>query len=225
VAAHLETNTSSRAIRLPALALVGLSLSLASGCGGSDDGVPASESAGRYPAEIVSQSFPAKQRLSQTNDLELAVRNTGRKAIPNLTVTINTVPADAEGEVGVADGAFSIRSTQQGVSIPTRPVWVLEAGWPRLDGSSKPAGAEQAQTNTYAFGELQPGQTATMAWRLTSVRSGPYDVSWKVEAGVGGAARAVAPEGGTPEGETTVLIDPRPLRQRVTPDGRVVPVR
>ena len=69
-----------------------------------------------------------------------------------------------------AAGAFSVLSEQQGLAIPSRPVWILEQGYPRerergrrhsapgeIAGGS---GAEAAQTNTFSFGPLEAGRPA-----------------------------------------------------------------
>lgn len=216
-----DTHGKAHAPALAARGLLGLAaaaLALAglAGCGGGTR-QDADEPVGRYPVQIVKSDFPNRQRLAEATDLALAIRNAGDKTIPNLVITISTDPN--------ADDSFSVRSEQQGLAIPTKPVWTLESGYPKLAGETAPAGAEAAQTRSYAFGPLEPGATKAMIWRVTPVVAGTYTVRYKVAAGLNGKAVAVTPDGSVPEGEFVVRISDNPPQTRVDDSGKVVPIK
>lgn len=200
-------------------------LLFAAGCGSGGERSDANEPSGDFPVEVLDSKFPQKQKLAQTSNLVLEVRNTGSETIPDLSVTISTRPSDLTLEqAGIANGSFSIRTDREDVAVRTRPVWILNEGWPKLDDSKTAAGAQRAQTNTYAFGELPAGQTATMIWNLDAVQTGDFTVSWVVAAGLSGKAKAIGPGGGPVEGELMVQIDGKPADLRVDAQGNVVPV-
>jgi hypothetical protein len=227
-------------------------------CGGGER-QDADEPEGEFPVAIVDAEFPAKQRLAETSDLLLSVRNDGDETIPDLAITINTRRQQDAEEVEVtetieegdesvtigeeelteeettitkeeesgpiADGPFSVISEQPDLAIPSRPVWIHEEGYPRLAGADRSAGAEAAQTNTFAFGELEPGDTLEIVWKVTPVQEGTYVIDYELAAGLQGKAVAVTDDGSVPEGEFVVQITPVPPQTRVTDDGKVVPIR
>ncbi len=217
------------------IALCGFSLLLGSCGGGQRQDV--NEPSGKFPISIVKADFPTFQRLAQTSELKLAVRNEADQLIPDLAITINTRRADETASSGggttstpgqaqsIAGGPFSVISQQPGLAIPSRPVWVLEEGYPKLAGGTAPAGAEAAQTNTYAFGELPAGSTRSMIWKVTAVQAGDFTVSYRVAAGLQGKAIAVNTDGSVPEGEFAVRITQRPAQTRVNEAGKVVPIK
>jgi hypothetical protein len=217
-------------------------------CGGGerqDKGEPE----GEFPVEIVSAEFAPKQRLAETSDLTLNVRNSGDETIPDLAVTVFTSADDtAGGETTTkeeppgpeAQGAFSVISQQPDLAIPSRPVWILEMGYPRCatcpelaSGPGNPppgeisgaSGAEAVQTNTFSFGEIEPGDTAEIVWRVTPVQAGTYTVRYRLAAGLQGNAVAVTGDGNAPEGELTVRITDVPPQTRVDESGKVVPIQ
>ena len=122
-------------------------------------------------------------------------------------------------------GSFSVRSDQEGLAIPFRPVWILEEDFPRLEGETASAGAEAAQTDTYAFGELPANQTKRIVWNVTPVQAGTYTVHYRVAAGLEGKAKAVTADGSVPEGEFVVRISSAPPQTRVDDSGKVVPIK
>lgn len=203
--------------RLALLALaVPAALALAS-CG-SGDPQDANEPSGEFEVEVTTSEFPTKQRLAETSDLVLGIENTGDEALPELAFTIYT-------DDGVADGSFSIRSDQPGLANPNRPVWVLENKYPRFVGEPAPKGISgglRAQTNTYGFGPLEPGETRDVVWRLTPVQAGTYTLSYVVEAGLDGNAKAVTAGGEQVKGEFIVTITDKPPKARVNDKGKVV---
>jgi hypothetical protein len=217
-------------------------------CGG-DERQDEDEPSGEFPVQVTSADFPTNQRLAQNTNLTLSVRNTGDKTIPDLAITIFTTSDEstAEGtstteegtttdaepgssgttaeQLPVASGSFSVRSEQEGLAIPSRPVWILEQGYPRLAGQTSSAGAEAAQTNTFSFGALAPGETREMVWNVTPVQPGTYTVRYRIAAGLQGKAKAVTADGSVPEGEFVVRISDVPPQTRVDESGRVVPIK
>ena len=187
----------------------------ASGCGGGGgERQDESEPSGRFPVQIVTSSFPTRQRLAQTSLLRIGVQNTGQKAVPTLAVTISM---DKN-----AINPFSIYSTQPGLSDPDRPVWILEDDYPRLVGSSRTAGAQTANTKTFDFGSLEPGDTVEAVWKVTPVRAGSYTIDYQIDAGLTGKAKAVTSGGGPPTGSFSVQITDEPPQTRVNDQGEVV---
>jgi hypothetical protein len=215
----LEQSRRARRKALAAGALTGaLALSLAA-CGGNEESSSGGEEvAGAYPVKIVTAEFPAKQRLGQTTLLRLGVRNTGRKTLPALTVTISV-----GGEEGRNSSLpFGYRDPTPGIAQPDRPVWALSAGYPRLAGSEERAGAESASLKTFVFGPLKAGATTEAIWKLSAVRSGRYEVLYGVGAGLGGKARAETAPGTDAGGSFTATITETPPNTVVTDSGEVV---
>jgi hypothetical protein len=104
-------------------------------------------------------------------------------------------------------------------------VWILEEGYPKLAGQTASAGAEAAQTDTYAFGELRAHETRSMVWNVTPVQPGTYTVHYRVAAGLEGKAKAVTADGSVPEGEFVVRISNAAPQTRVDNSGKVVPIQ
>lgn len=184
---------------------------------GSGERQDKDEPEGEFPVEIVAAEFPNRQRLAQTSELQLGIRNTGEETIPDLAITIFTDPD--------ADGSFSVLSEQADLALPSRPVWILEQGYPKLAGQTASAGAQAVQTNTFSFGELDAGDTREIVWRLTPVQPGTYTVNYQVAAGLQGKATAVTEDGSVPRGEFAVRISDVPPQTRVTDSGKVVPIK
>jgi hypothetical protein len=243
-----STARSLKARRRIGIGLVGVLLAAGiAACGGTRQ--DANEPEGNFPVSIISASFPSKQALAQNTNLTLAVENSGDKTIPNLAITIFTssnastststtttgttsssTSPGAEGgaptgDLPQAQGSFSVRSEQQGLAIPFRPVWILEQGFPKLEGQTASAGAEAAQTDTFAFGALAPNQTRRMVWNVTPVQGGTYTVHYRVAAGLEGKAKAVTADGSVPEGEFVVRISSAAPQTRVNDAGQVVPIK
>lgn len=194
-------------------------LTLAS-CGGGAERQDESEPEGEFPVKITEAKFPSEQDLAATEDFILEVENTGDETIPDLAVTISL-------DEGDADGSFSIRDPRAQLANPNRPVWILESKYPRVQGENAPSGlsgAVTAQTNTYAFGPLEPGDSRGMVWRVTPVKAGTHTVNYIVSAGLYGKAVAVTDDGGEPSGEIVVTISDEPPQTRVNGAGEVVEV-
>lgn len=185
--------------------------------GGSSD---SNEAAGRYRVDVTEASFPVKQRLGQTSLLQIGVRNSGRKTIPALTVTITIAGREgADSEL-----PFAIRDPQPGLAQPDRPIWVLAQTYPRLAGSSKPGGAETSNRKTFDFGPLEPGAVTNAVWKLSAVRAGRYTLLYRVDAGLGGEAKAVTGSGVSPGGSIVTEITRELPETEVTDSGEVVEI-
>lgn len=192
---------------------------------GSKPRQDANEPSGNFPVAVKSANFATDQRLAETNDLRLEIENTGDKQVPDLAVTIYT--GDEK-----AGGAFSVRSDQPGLADPNRPVWILENGYPKLatqpnegakDLDAAPsAGADAAQTDTFAFGPLDPGDSKDIVFRVTPVIAGTYTVHYELAAGLNGKAKAVSDDGSPVEGEFVVTISDKAPRASVNDAGDVV---
>ena len=193
-------------------------------CGsGEEERQDAAEPTGEFEVEVTEAKFPTRQRLADTSDLVLAVENIGDEQIPDLAVTICL-------DSCAADGPFSLRSEQTGLANPNRPVWILEQDYPKfLEPSVSPkelddeptAGAEAAQTNTFSFGALAPGDELAAVWRVTPVQGGTYTVNYEIAAGLTGKAQAVTADGSPVEGSFVVTISTRPPDATVEPDGSI----
>ena len=188
-----------RGLRGSATAFCAVGVVIVSGCGGGGERQDADEPKGNFSVEVVDATFPKQQRLAEQVRLRLRVRNAASKTIPNLAVTV--------------DG-FSRRSEQQGRADPTRPVWVIDDG---------PRGGVTAYTSTWALGKVEAGDTKEFVWRVTPVKAGDFEVSYRVAAGLDGKAKAVVPGGGPPSGTFAVSVAREPDDARVDPDsGEVV---
>lgn len=194
----------------------GLGVLTLAACGGSGERQDASEQEADFPVEVTTATFPNRQRLAKTTNLRLGVENVGTETIPDLAVTIFIDDG--------ASGSFNIRLDQPGLADPNRPVWVLEEKYPRLAGEPPPEGTSPgtvAQTNTFAFGPLEPGAERDIVWRVTPVRGGTYTVNYEIAAGLQGKARAVTADDSEPSGRFVVTISTRPPRATVDDQGRV----
>lgn len=189
---------------------------LLAACGGGDSS-DANEAAGTYPVRVTEASFPAEQRLGQTSLMELGVRNTGEKTLPTLTVTVSI--AGKQGQTSSLP--FGVRDPQTGLAQPDRPVWVLAQGYPRLAGSANPGGASTSNRKTFSFGPLKPGATRDAIWKLSAVRAGEFDVLYRIDAGLGGNAKAET-NGVAAGGSFSTEISAALPDTEVTDDGEVV---
>jgi hypothetical protein len=172
---------------------------VAAGCGGGTR-QDADETSGTFKVDVVSASFPSKQRLARQEQMVVEVRNADNRTIPNLAVTV--------------DPGFSVRSERTDLADPNRPVWIIDDG---------PKGGTTAYTNTWAIGALKPGATARFVWKVTAIRAGTHEVHYRVAAGLNGKAKAAAAGGDPPEGSFTVNISDKPAQATVDPKtGEVV---
>lgn len=201
-------------------ALVAALAMIVSACGGSDEPSGANEPAGTYRARVVTAEFPTAQRLGQTSLMRLGVRNTGRKAIPALTVTISI--AGREGQTSSLP--FGFHDPQPGLAQPDRPVWVLAAGYPKRAGDPAPGGAETFNEKTFDLGKVESGETTEWVWKVSAVETGRYTVLYGVGVGLSGAAKAETGGGVEPGGSFAVRIASATPDTIVTDSGEVVTI-
>lgn len=191
---------------------------LLAACGESSS--DANEQAGTYHLRVTEAEFPTTQQLGQTSLLRLGVRNTGRKTVPSLTVSISVA-----GKQG-ADSAlpFGIRDPQPGLAQPYRPVWVLAAHYPKLADSSEPGGASTSSPKTFSFGPLKPGQSTVVVWKLSAVKAGDFTLLYRVGAGLSGEIKAQTKGGVAPGGSFVVDVATKTPNTEVTDNGEVVEI-
>jgi hypothetical protein len=179
------------------------------------------EPSGNFTVSVPVARFPTLQRLAQHTHLVISVHNTGSKTIPDVAVTIT------DPRTGTAAQAFGelISSTTQPLASRSRPVWIID----RPPGpctyscqSGGPGGAVTAYSNTWALGQLGPGETANFDWALTPVKAGAYVIQYRVAAGLNGKAKAVLADGGPPIGTFKVHVTSVPQQSYVNGNGQVV---
>jgi hypothetical protein len=200
-------------------AVLAVAASLAACGGGSSN--DSNQATGEFPVKVVGASFPSKQVVGQTSLMKIAVSNTGEKALPDLAVTVAI--QGKEGEA--AQIPFSVHDPQVGLSNGDRPVWVLSANYPRLEGDTVKAGAETSSPQTYAFGEVKPGKTVEAVFQLSAVRPGKYTVAYGIEAGLSGEAKAKTASGAAPGGTFVTDISTELPETEVNGAGEIVEIQ
>jgi hypothetical protein len=185
--------------------------------GGSSD---ANQGSGSYRVKVTDAGFPTEQRLGQTSLLRLGVRNTGKKALPDLTVTISIA-----GKAGQDSSLpFGVHDPTPGLAQSERPVWVLAQTYPRLAGSSEPGGATTSNRKTFAFGPLKPGKTTAAVWKLSAVKAGHFTLLYSVDSGLSGTDKTKTEGGVAPGGSFVTEISAVPPDTEVTDSGEVVEI-
>jgi hypothetical protein len=182
------------------------------GCGGGQR-QDENEASGNFPVEVVKASFPEKQKLAKSSDLVVTVRNAGRATIPNIGLTIK---------------GLDERKNNPDLADPNRPVFAINGVHVRIAGfpeskDAAPKGCDTAYVDTWACGPLKPNQMKTFRWSVTAVRAGDYRISWLVNAGLDGKAKAVAQGGGpAPRGTFAGTISNKAPTVRVADDGHTI---
>jgi hypothetical protein len=203
-----------------------------SACGGGQR-QDAQEPAGKFKVQITTASFPTSQRLSEHTHFVLAVHNVSGKTLPDVAVTVCNVTCayPAPPGEGTSAAAFAQNLQMQGLAHPSRPVWVVDnppgpcnvgCAANSSSGGGGPGGAVTAYSNTWALGQLRPGQTAKFDWGLTAVAPGRHVVAWEVAAGLNGNAKAVLADGSLPHGKFTVTVHTAPAQTYVNNNGQIV---
>jgi len=197
-----------------ALALVAV------GCG-NDDSSSSTDDERAYRASIVREEFPSRQRLGETTQMRLDIRNDGERTIPAVVVSVSL-----GGEAGAGSSIpFGVRSGEPGLAQPDRPVWVLSEHYPKVGKSDDPGGTEGATPKAFNFGPLKPGRTVRGVWQLSAVRPGNFELVYKVDAGVSDRTRAETEDGTPPRGRFSVRITDQTQDTTVNDAGEVVEVR
>lgn len=185
--------------------MAALVILLLAGCGGparQDEDEPS----GRYRVEITEASFPDDQKLAKSSRLKIGVRNVDTKTIPNIAVTVGT---DVGGAAGSED-TEGFDYYDPGNEDPSKPIFVID---------TEPRGGQTGYRETWALGELKPGQTKTFAWDLTAVEAKPYNIRYEVSAGLDGKAKAVLANGEQPRGRFTGEVSDKPPQAKVARSG------
>jgi hypothetical protein len=214
------------------VSIAGVAATLAlSACGGGGDMQSAHEPKGKFTVSVPTASFPSAQRISDHTHLVIAVRNDGRKTIPNVAVTICNVTCAYPGPQGAGTHAQAFASDVSGqyLANSSRPNWVVEQGPGKCglscsgggQGGGQGAGAT-AYSNTWALGPLRPGKTMLFKWKVTAVAPGTHVIAWQVAAGLNGNARAVLANGSPPGGKFTVTVNKLPAQSFVDNSGKIV---
>jgi hypothetical protein len=182
------------------------------GCGGGER-QDENEPSGNFPVEVVKSSFPETQKLAKSSDLVVTVRNAGRETIPNIGLTVN---------------GFDERKENPDLADADRPVFAINGVQVRIAGfpeskDAGPRGCDTAYVDTWACGPLKPNQVKTFRWSVTAVRAGDYRITWRVNAGLDGKAKAVASGGGAqPRGVFAGTISNKAPTVRVADDGHTI---
>jgi hypothetical protein len=182
-------------------------LTLVAGCG---DDEPDAEPTASYRVGAPRATFPPQQQLAHAVELRIALRNTGRRTIPNVSATLLT-----GGGGDDATEAFAARSEEEGLASRSRPVWIVDEG---------PVSGDTAFGNTWALGSLAPGRTKTFTWRVVPVRAGRYELRYRLFGSTSGRSALRLADGSAPGGTLKVRVSGKPAQVRVTPDGRIVEV-
>lgn len=190
-------------------------------CGGGDDSSASSEEPSvTFQVKVTEAQFPSLQRLGQTSLLRLGIRNTGERTVPGLSVTFTI--AGEQGESSPLP--FGVNDPQPELAQPERPVWVLASTYPRLRGSSDPGGASTSSRKTFALGSLDPNETTEAVWKLSAVRAGKFTLLYRIDAGLGGEAKAETEGGVAPGGSFSTEITERLPETEVTDNGEIVEI-
>jgi hypothetical protein len=140
------------------------------------------EKAGTYKLDVISASFPGRQRLGEHTQLSIRVKNVSGETIPNLAMTV-------EG--------FHQRVEDPTLASPQRNIWLV---------NTPPFNSDSSFTDTWTLGSVPAGATRTAVWSVTAVRSGTYSLRYRVDAGTDGKAKAELPDGGPPRGSFIARI-------------------
>lgn len=171
------------------------------------------EPKGNFSAEVVEASFPKKQALAKRSRIVLTVRNTSKKTMPNVSITLH---------------GLDYRTTQPDVADPRRPRFVINGAPRRIGGfaesqDASPGGGQTALVDTWALGSLRPGRQKTFRWGVTAVKSGPYKLSYIVNAGLQRGARAIdSNTNRTLRGRFAGTVAQKPPQTRIADDGHTV---
>jgi hypothetical protein len=150
-------------------------------CGGGDP-QDENEPEGTYKVDVISATFPGRQRLAEEATLRITVQNKDTKTIPNLGVTV--------------DGFYQSREDAT-LADPARPVWIV---------NEAPFNSTSALTSTWTTGPLRAGARRTLEWKVSALRAGTYNPRYRVNAGLDGKATAESFDGGPATGSFTVRI-------------------
>ena len=205
----------------------GVTAALALPACGSGSRQDANAPSGKFPVQVTAAKWPSFQRLAQHTHLVISVRNVGTKTIPNVAISIcnTTCSYPAPPGQGTSVAAFAQYLNMPQLASHSRPVWIIDQP-PGPCGYSCQNGGQgayvSADANTWQSGALKPGATAVFNWALTSVAAGHFVVAYQVAGDLYGKAKAVLPDGLSPQGTFAVTIVRRPAQSFVNSAGKVV---
>jgi hypothetical protein len=221
------------------LALTCAASLVAAGCGGGDR-QDKDEPKGEFPVEVVSATFPSEQKLAKDSKMEIVVRNAGSKEIPVISVTVECPEREPQDEgqnsagsggspsgSGGQGGGFNYRTTFPGVADASRPQFVVNTVPTRTPrnydrGRLDPLERSSSYVGTFPLGKLAPNKEAKFIWDVTAVKSGPYKICWKVNAGLDGKAKAVPAAGSEIRGDFSGTVSNEAPDARIADDGRTI---
>ncbi len=205
-ASRIERKTGvSGGIASRAGALAGAAALLLGGCGGPDR-QDSDEQSGRYRVEVTEARFPDEQKLAKSSRMTITVRNADTKTIPNLAVTMGT----GVGNPSAGEGPAGLTYYDEGNEDPAKPIFTVD---------TSPRGAETAYKDTWALGALKPGRSKTFNWDVTAVDARPYNIRYRVSAGLDGKAMAITASGGAPAGRFTGEVSDAAPQAKVADSG------
>jgi hypothetical protein len=187
-------------------------LAALAGCGGGER-QDENEPEGDFKVEVVKASFPSDQKLAKRSELVIVVRNADTKQIPNIAVTM--------------DG-LDYRKDDPELADQRRPQFVVNGKFKKFGNiedaqAITPGGVENpTYVNTWALGPLEPGESKEFKWDVTAVVAGPYELNYKVAAGLDGKAKAVDANGVTPTGVFSGTVSDEAPQTKIAADGKTV---
>jgi hypothetical protein len=193
---------------LPVLAALAVT-----GCGGGNERQDENEAKGDFKLEVVEASFPHEQKLAQRSQLLIVVRNSDSKAVPNVSVTMH---------------GLDYRKDDPELADQRRPQFVVNGKFKKFgqieDAQARtPNGIENpAYVDTWALGPLKPGESKRFKWDVTAVKPGPYKLSYIVNAGLDGNARAIDANGEVPRGVFSGIVSDKAPQTKIADDGKTI---
>ena len=191
---------------------------LLAACGGSSS--DANQPAGTFHVKVVTAQFPTEQRLGQTSLLRIGVRNTGKKTVPALTVTVSI--AGKEGQTSSLP--FGIHDPSPASPSPTARSGCWRRLPAKLAGSSRPGGATTSNRKTFDFGPLKPGATTEGGLEAERGQGRPLHPPLQGRRRAQRNRQGGGPGGVAPGGSFAVKISSVPPNTAVTDSGEVVEI-
>jgi len=195
-----------------AFLLSAAALAALAGCGGGER-QDENEPEGDFRVEVVKASFPSDQKLAKRSELVIVVRNADTKQIPNIAVTM--------------DG-LDYRKDDPELADQRRPQFVVNGKFKKFGNiedaqAITPGGVENpTYVNTWALGPLEPGESKEFKWDVTAVVAGPYELNYRVAAGLDGKAKAVDANGETPTGVFSGTVSDEAPQTKIAADGKTI---
>jgi hypothetical protein len=117
------------------------------------------------------------------------------------------------GNPSAAEGPSGLTYQDDGNEDPAKPIFSID---------DSPRGGETAYVDTWALGALKPGRSKTFNWDVTAVEAKPYEIRYRVSAGLDGKAMAITSSGGQPAGRFKGVVSDVPPQAKVADSGEDV---